>query len=290
MDEKSKEATVGIVVSLVIGTLVAAAGSAGSVDVGGMPVFAVGAIIAFVVNWIAFVPAYRAGTEHYYDITGTATYLTVLVVALALSDGLDARAFIAAAMVAVWGLRLGTFLFRRVRKDGGDGRFDDIKTHGLRFFMTWTLQGLWVFLTMAAALAIITSETREPLGVVGFLGIAVWLGGFAIEAIADQQKRAHRAEVGGGKFITTGLWAWSRHPNYFGEITLWTGMAILSLPILSGTRWAMLISPVFVFLLITKVSGIPLLKQRGMEKWGDDPEYLAYLERTPLLVPRPPKA
>ena len=73
-------------------------------------------------------------------------------------------------------------------------------------------------------------------------------------------------------FITSGLWSWSRHPNYFGEITLWTGIAIMAIPVLSGWQWVCLISPVFVTLLLTKVSGIPLLEKKAREKWGDDPE------------------
>ncbi len=211
------------------------------------------------------------------------------LLAVVLSDELDARAVVVALMVLTWALRLGSFLFRRVKRDGRDGRFDRIKTNPLRFFMTWTLQALWVLLTLACALAIITGVERESFGVVAVIGTVVWIAGFAIEVAADRQKSAFKQEpANDGRFITTGLWAWTRHPNYFGEIVLWVGIAIMALPVLTGWRWVTLISPVFVVLLLTRVSGIPLLEKRGQHRWGDDPAYRDYVERTPVLIQRPP--
>ncbi len=282
---------IGIVASIAIGVLVALAGSSGSVEVGSFPVFAICAALAYLINWIVFVPSNAAQTEAYYDLTGSITYVSVVAAAVVLSDDLDARAWIAAILVAVWAGRLGSFLFRRVKRDGRDGRFDAIKTNPLRFFMTWTLQGLWVLFTAACALAIITAADREELEWVGYVGIALWAVGFVIEVVADQQKSAFKRDpANDGRFITSGLWSWSRHPNYFGEITLWIGMAVLALPILSGWRWVMLISPVFVIVLLTRISGIPLLEARGAKRWGDDPDYRAYVERTSVLVPRPPRS
>ena len=245
MTSQNRNSIIGIVASVAIGGLVVLAGSQGSTSVGSITVFALVGLLAFVINWLAFIPANRAKTEHYYDLTGSFTYLTVVVSALLLSDDLDARAVIVAVMVGMWALRLGTFLFRRVRRQGSDGRFDQIKTDPLRFFMTWTLQGLWVLLTAASALAIITGTERSSIGWVAALGIAVWVAGFGIEIVADQQKSAFKKDPANeGRFIRSGLWAWSRHPNYFGEITLWIGIAIMALPVLSGWRWVTLISPV----------------------------------------------
>lgn len=287
-DDTRRRSIIGITASVVIGGLVAAAGSVASADVGGLPVFALCAVLAFVVNWVAFVPAYAARTEKYYDITGTATYLTITTVAVVASADLDLRAVLAAVMVAAWALRLGIFLFRRISASGGDDRFDDIKHDPLRFFMSWSLQGLWCLMTAAAALAIITAGEREAMGVVGWVGFAVWAAGWTIEIVADQQKNAFREAGRPGGFISSGLWAWSQHPNYFGEITLWTGMAIMSLPVLEGARFAVLLSPVFVYLLLTRVSGIPMLRRKTKQRFGDDPEWQAYDDATPLLVPRPP--
>lgn len=290
MADTTRTSLIGIVGAGVIGALISWAGSAGSVEVGGWPVFAICGLLAFVINWAAFIPANLAKTERYYDLTGSLTYLTVILVAVLLSDGLDARAMIVTAMVAVWAVRLGSFLFRRIRREGKDRRFDQIKTNSVRFLMTWTLQGLWVLLTAAAALAIITSEERKPIGWVAVAGILIWVAGFAVEVVADRQKSAFRQNpANDGRFISSGLWAWSRHPNYFGEITLWTGIALMAIPILSGWRFAVLVSPVFVALLIMMVSGVPMLEARADKRWGDEEEYRVYKRNTPVLVLRPPR-
>lgn len=290
MEDTNRRSLIGISAAVVIGTLVALAGSDGSREVGSVPIFALCGLLAFVINWVVFIPSSRAQTERFYDLTGSITYLTVTIVALALSGDLDARAVIVGTMVGVWAIRLGTFLFRRIRRDGRDGRFDEIKTNPLRFLMAWTIQGLWVLFTAAAALAIITSTERRTLGWVGILGIVVWVAGFAIEVVADRQKSAFKDDPANeGRFIASGLWAWSRHPNYFGEITLWTGIAVMALPILSGWSWVVLVSPVFVTLLLTRLSGIPMLEARADERWGHEPEYQEYRRSTPVLVPRPPQ-
>ncbi len=290
MDDQARRSIIGTSAAIVIGALVAWAASDGSTTVGSIAVFALCGLAAYVINWMVFIPSNAAKTEKFYDLTGSATYLTVTLVAVLLSDGLDTRAWLVAVMVWVWAVRLGTFLFRRISRDGRDGRFDQIKTDPLRFFMTWTIQGLWVLLTAAAALAIITSSERRSLGWIGMVGILVWLAGFVIEVVADRQKSAFRRDpANSGRFINTGLWAWSRHPNYFGEITLWTGIAVMALPLLSGWRWVVLISPVFVYLLITRVSGVPMLERRADTRWGGEPEYEEYKKATPVLVLRPPR-
>lgn len=281
----------GIGGAVLVGALIIAAGSSGSSTIGSISVFGLAGALAYVINWLVFVPSNIAKTEHYFDLTGSATYVTVVIVALVLSDDLDTRALVVAAMVVIWAVRLGSFLFLRIRRAGRDGRFDEIKVDSARFFMTWTLQGLWVLLTLACALAIITATERVSLGWIGVVGIAVWIVGFAIEVIADRQKSEFkRNPANEGRFISGGLWAWSRHPNYFGEIVLWSGIAIIALPVLSGWRWLMLISPIFVFLLLTRISGIPMLERRATERWGGEEDYERYVANTPVLIPRPPRS
>ena len=283
------ESLIAIVVALLVAAGVAWAGSQGGVTVAGLPLFALAAVVAFAIQWAVFVPSCRAQTEHWYDLTGSLTYLTVTIGTLLLASRFDARSLLLALLVSIWAVRLGSYLYRRIQKAGADTRFDDIKPSFTRFLMAWTLQGLWVFLTLAAALAAMTAASAPPFGLMGWLGAAVWAAGFAIEAIADAQKQAFRADAANqGRFIQSGLWAWSRHPNYFGEIVLWTGIALIALPALSGWQYVTLISPLFVYLLLTRVSGIPMLESRADERWGDEPEYQAYKSRTPVLFPRPP--
>jgi steroid 5-alpha reductase family enzyme len=246
--------------------------------------------ICFALNWLVFVPSYAARTERYFDLTGSLTYLAAVGCAVALG-GRDPRALLLALLVCVWALRLGSFLFARISREGADRRFDDLKQDFARFLLTWTLQGLWVFLTLACALAAITASSTRPLGALAVLGAVVWTAGFAIEVIADRQKAVFRADPANrDRFISTGLWAWSRHPNYCGEILLWAGVALIALPVLSGWSLLTLVSPLFVYVLLTRVSGIPMLESRSDAKWGDDSEYRAYKARTPVLWLRPPTA
>ena len=290
MSESSNaQVLAAIAIAIAIGAAMSWAGSDGGDRVGDISVFALCGVLAFVINWLAFIPSALKQTEHYYDLVGGITYVTVILVAVLLSSELDLRGMLVAAMVLMWSLRLATFLFQRISKAGGDSRFDDIKTRPQKFFMAWTLQGLWVLLTAAAALAVITGGVREPLGAVGIAGIALWSFGILIESVADRQKTKFKADPDNeGKFINVGLWAWSRHPNYFGEILLWTGMAIVAVPVLQGWQWATLISPVFVTILLTKVSGIPALEEKADERWGGQDGYEEYKRRTPVLIPKPP--
>ena len=291
MKKADRNALLGVLISVIVGLGVALAGSQGGGTVLGIPVFALAVGMAFVIQWLVFIPSYLLRNEHFYDLTGSITYISVTVVAVLLSPKADGRSILLLALVVIWAARLGTFLFRRIRKAGKDARFDELKTSFSRFLLTWTLQGLWVSFTLAAALAAITSTTREGLDAFALIGFLVWALGFAFEVVADAQKSRFRADPANkGKFIQSGLWAWSRHPNYFGEIVLWIGVAIITLPILQGWQWVTLISPVFVTLLITRVSGLPMLEKRADEKWGGQEDYETYKERTPVLIPWPPRS
>ncbi|MFW6199729.1 MAG: DUF1295 domain-containing protein, partial [Gemmatimonadota bacterium] len=254
----------------------------------GIPVFALCVVVAFLVQWAAFVPAFLLQTEKFYDLTGSLTYLTVTGLALTLGPVPDAGALLLGMMVAIWATRLGTFLFRRALREGGDRRFDEIKPSFVRFLNTWTLQGLWVTITAAAALAAITSLEQPDLGPWAVLGVLVWGFGFLFEVVADHQKAEFRADPANeGEFIRSGLWSLSRHPNYFGEIVLWAGVALTAFPALQGWQHATLLSPLFVYLLLTRVSGIPMLEEKADERWSGREDYERYKEETPVLVPGP---
>jgi steroid 5-alpha reductase family enzyme len=289
MKKADRNALVAFPVVVLVGAGVALAGSQGGAKAGGIPVFAACVALAFLIQWLAFIPALLLQTEGFYDLTGSFTYIAVTVVAVVLGPTPGSRSYLLLALVVIWAARLGSYLFRRIRKAGKDTRFDAIKPSFIRFLNAWTLQGLWVTLTLAAASAAITTTLRKDLAVLALIGLLVWLAGFAIEVAADHQKSRFRADPANkGTFIRAGLWAWSRHPNYFGEITLWIGVALIALPVLRGWQWVTLVSPVFVFLLLTRVSGVPLLEKKADERWGGQSDYEAYKRRTSMLVPLPP--
>ena len=246
-------------------------------------------VLAFVIQWIAFLPAYIFQTEKFYDLTGSLTYLTVVWYALTFSSNhfsdLSISNITIVLLITFWALRLGSFLFMRIHKDGEDKRFRSIKPSATQFFMTWTLQGLWVSLCSMCALTAISSESGVVVNALFYIGLALFIYGFSIEIIADKQKSRFRSiPENRDSFITTGLWAKSRHPNYFGEIVLWTGIACISFSSLKGMQYLTLISPIFTYLLLVYVSGVRMLEARADKKWGNDQTYIKYKDETSKLL------
>ncbi|MFZ2518652.1 MAG: DUF1295 domain-containing protein [Anaerolineae bacterium] len=286
MKTTDRNALIAFPILILVGFLIALAGSQGGVLIFGVPLFALSVGLAFLIQWLAFIPAYLLQTEKFFDLTGSITYISVISIAIAFSAGADARSLLLSALVVIWAIRLGSFLFGRIKKAGKDDRFDELKPSFIRFLNVWTIQGLWVTFTMAAALVAITTTTRKELDVFAIVGFLIWIFGFAIEVMADSQKSRFSANPENkGKFIQTGLWSRSRHPNYFGEIILWIGIAVIAFPVLQGWQWVALISPVFVTLLLTRVSGVPLLENKADKKWGGQEDYESYKKRTPVLIP-----
>lgn len=287
MTQADRRAWMSIPLVVLLGATVAAAGSQGGATVAGAPVFALAVSAAFVIQWVVFLPSFAARTERFFDLTGSMTYVSITLLAVVLTGGVDARGLLLAGMVLAWALPLGTFLFRRVSRAGKDDRFDALKESFAQFLLVWTLQGLWVTLTAAAAWVAITSERQVPLGWLAIVGGALWAGGFGLEVVADRQKSRFNADPATrGRFIATGLWAWSRHPNYLGEILLWSGVALVAAPSFQGWQWVAVVSPLFVTALLTRVSGVPLLERKSDARWGGQAEYEAYKRNTPLLIPR----
>ncbi|MFJ4223259.1 DUF1295 domain-containing protein [Microbacterium sp. NPDC089695] len=285
----SRTSLIAIAIALVIGALVALAGSQGGEKIGGIPMFAIAVAAAFAIQVVVYIPSAIARTERFFDLTGSVTFIVISVGLLLLAPLPDARSWVLAAMVILWAVRLGSFLAVRVHKAGSDGRFDEIKTSPLRFLQTWVIQGAWVSLTAAAAWIAIGADAgaRATFGWLSVVGVVVWAVGMIVEVVADVQKSRFRADPANrDEFIRTGLWSRSRHPNYFGEIVIWVGVFLTAAPALSGWQWVAVISPLFVILLLTRVSGIPLLEARAEKKWGDRADYIAYRDSTPVLIPR----
>jgi len=245
-------------------------------------------ILAFLIQWVAYIPAYVFQTEKFYDLTGSLTYLSVTWYALILASSDFANANVAniviILLISLWALRLGSFLFMRIHKDGEDKRFRTIKPSATQFFMTWTLQGLWVSLCSMCALTAISSDSGVVVNALFYFGLGLFLLGFSTEIVADNQKSKFRSfPENRDKFITTGLWAKSRHPNYFGEIVLWAGIAVMSFSSLEGWQYLTLISPIFTYILLVYVSGVRMLEARADIKWGHDENYKKYKSNTPVL-------
>ena len=277
-------------VFMIIFLVVSAVGK-NSVILNGYPAVLYCAVICVGMQWVAWIPASIGKTERFYDLTGGLTYITIVGFSLwagSRSEPISSRELIVSLLVVIWSLRLSSFLYLRIHRTGKDGRFDKLKTSSIRFLVPWTIQGLWVFLTMIVVIVINTQADSAPaLGIWDGIGLSIWILGFSIEVIADNQKTVFNSEPNNqGKWIDCGLWSYSRHPNYLGEVLLWTGIAFFGVSCFTGLEKIAWISPLFIYLLLTKISGTPILDRRALEKWGDDSEYQIYRKNTPLLFPR----
>ena len=288
----SFSAYVSSIIAVCFASLTALACAQGGLQSEGMPVLFICLGTAFLFQWLIFIPSFIWQTEHYFDLTGSITFLTITGIAFYFKSNLssgsaDTRSIMLLVLVYIWAMRLGGFLFIRIHLAGEDKRFRKWKKSFPLFLRTWTLQGLWVFITCLAALTTITSAKVSKVDVTFYLGVVLWVCGFIIEVTADLQKTRFRAEKKNkDKFIQSGLWSFSRHPNYLGEIILWLGIAIIAMPVLWGWQYVSLLSPLFVYLILTKVSGIPILEALAEKHWGKQKDYQAYKKNTPLLFPR----
>ena len=242
--------------------------------------------MAVLIQFVIFLPSFLFQTEKFYDLTGSLTYISVTSIAYFSLDNPSTIDTILYLYVIVWAGRLGIFLFRRINKDGKDERFDKAKKKFFWFLQYWMGQAAWVVFSAGASILAILSPVEAELEVLAFIGIFLWWLGFLIEVISDYQKRKFR-ETSDPKteFISTGLWARSRHPNYFGEITLWVGMAVISLSSLSGIEYVTaVVSPLFVYLLLRKAEGVPMLERIADERYGELSDYQEYKANTPVLM------
>jgi len=261
-----------------------------SIELSGMNLIGQLLVMIFAIQWLAYIPAFLLKTEKFYDLTGSFTYVAAILFALYSTNNpqnLDLGSLIIGTAIIIWAIRLGSFLFIRIHKDKKDGRFDSIKTSFSQFLMTWTLQGMWVFICSSAALVAIANPTGVVVNSVFIVGLGLFILGFVVEVIADNQKSAFRSiPENKDSFINEGLWARSRHPNYFGEITLWTGITVMGISTFEGMNYLALFSPIFTYLLLNFVSGVRMVEYRGHKKWGHQEDYQAYIKNTPKLLPK----
>lgn len=244
--------------------------------------------LSLAINWlVGLAHALPNNSEKFFDATGSVTYLTLISCATYFSTTHKLRQILDSLMVAVWCIRLGSFLLSRILRDGKDSRFDEMKKSSVRFLGVWTLQAVWCFLVSSPVLVVISSEScaTSPTPY-DFAGWSIWVCGFIFEVAADRQKDVFRADPANHKkFITTGLWAYSRHPNYFGEIMMWAGLCVSASSCLQQWEWLAWMSPLTTWLLLMKVSGVPALEAKGKNTWGGQPAYEWYMAKTPCIVP-----
>ena len=243
-------------------------------------------LLSVIIQIIFFIPSFFLKTEKLYDLIGSTTYIFVALIAYLSVDNKTTTDTILLFFVIIWGTRLGTYLFKRIQRDSEDVRFEKAKRNFFWFLQYWMGQALWVSITSCAGVIAILKPESDTLNIYGYIGITIWIFGFTFEVIADLQKNNFKKSQNTTQnYISTGLWSKSRHPNYFGEITLWVGMYIISLSSFSGIEYLTIISPMFVYILLTRMSGINMLEKIADERYGHLDEYLEYKEKTPILVP-----
>ena len=246
--------------------------------------------VSLAVNAAFFAVAASRRTDVVTDLSYSLSF-AVLAIVLPFSGAREPLQLAASAMVLVWAVRLGGYLFRRILRIKVDHRFDEMRDRPLRFARFWLLQAVSVAVIMLPVSYVLGRDTAPAFGPWAIAGGAIWLIGLVIEAVADAQKSSFKStSKGRNGFITSGLWRYSRHPNYFGEMLVWWGLFVFAVPFLGGAAFAVVIGPLFITLLLLFVSGIPLLERSAEAKHGDDPAYREYKRRTSLLVPLPPRS
>jgi steroid 5-alpha reductase family enzyme len=258
-------------------------------------IFYVTLIVDFGLQLVFGVLSIILKTEKFYDFIGAITHISCAFLGAfydwdASKDFTQAKLaqVIQAVCISLWAGKLGAFLFYRVLKAGSDSRFEDAKKKPLVLLIYWMLQGMWVYLNLLPSLFMFFSKQKDTKVLyVSIIGWVLFLFGLVFETVSDYQKTVFRNDPANkGRFITTGLWSISRHPNYFGEIVLWYGILIAAAPFFD-TNWAYFAvpCPTLTALQICFLSGIPLLENGGLKRWGNDPEYAKYLSSVSVLVP-----
>jgi steroid 5-alpha reductase family enzyme len=247
-------------------------------------------LISLAVNAAFFAVAAIRKTDIVTDLSYSLSF-AVLAILLPLTGAREPVQLAASLFVLVWAVRLGGYLLGRILRIKVDHRFDEMRDEPLRFARFWLLQAISVAVIMLPVSYLLSRDSAPDVGFWAIAGAGIWLVGLGIEAVADAQKSAFKGKSENrDRFIGSGLWRYSRHPNYFGEILVWWGLFVYALPFLHGAAFAVVIGPLFITLLLLFVSGIPLLERSAEAKYGADPAYREYKRRTSILVPLPPRS
>jgi steroid 5-alpha reductase family enzyme len=248
-------------------------------------------LVSLLINGVFFLVAALLRTDVFTDITYSLSFIALAAIMLIFTPSASAAALVAACAVILWAVRLGGYLFWRILHIKVDHRFDDKRDSFAKFGAFWLLQAVSVWVIMLPVYGFFASAKAASLSPVLFIpGLVVFIAGFAIEAVADAQKYAFKSKPESkGEFMSRGVWKYSRHPNYFGEMLVWWGIALPGAFAFRGIEFLYFLGPVFITLLLLFVSGIPLLEKEADRKWGDRTDYREYKTRTSILVPLPNK-
>ena len=245
--------------------------------------------LIFAIQIVFFALSASFKTDKFTDLSYGLTFVAAVLILFFTKSNQSLVQIITAFLITVWGLRLAGYLFVRILKTKKDTRFDKIRNDPVKFAKFWFLQAIAIFIILLPALIILNTQKTASLSF--FLtGLVIWSAGFIVESIADQQKFVFKSKAENkDKWIPTGLWKYSRHPNYFGEILIWWGIFIIALPYLEGWLILSAVGPLFITCLLLFVTGIPTLEKKYEEKYKNDPDFAEYKLQTSLLVPLPPK-
>ncbi|CAN6478645.1 unnamed protein product [Victoria cruziana] len=247
------------------------------------------AIVTIGYQFLFFVVTALLRIDKVTDFAGSTNFVILAILTLCVRGLWHFRQVVLSLLVIIWGLRLGLFLLMRILQWGEDRRFDEMRNNIGKLAVFWIFQAVWVW-TVSLPVTVVNASGRSPgVRALDIIGWIMWFVGFSVEATADQQKLQFKNFPGNrGKWCNVGLWKFSRHPNYFGEILLWWGIFVAATPVLQGAEWLVVVGPVFLTGLLLFISGIPLLEDSTDKRFGTMAEYLLYKKTTSPLIPLPP--
>ena len=244
-------------------------------------------IIALAFNLIMLLFAYKFKTDKLTDLSYALTFVFIIALGFFLGSYSNLK-LILLIMILFWAFRLGIFLFIRIRKIKKDRRFDGIRENFLKFFGFWFFQGIAVWIILLPSLMFLSSAGK--ISIFSWIGFAIWFIGITLETFSDLQKYQFNNNNKKDKWVSTGLWRYSRHPNYFGEILCWLGIYLFSFSSLTDIQKILAFnSPIFIVILLIFITGLPKLEKYADKKWGKIKEYKEYKRKTSILIPWFPK-
>ncbi|XP_057770490.1 uncharacterized protein LOC130990293 isoform X2 [Salvia miltiorrhiza] len=247
------------------------------------------AIVTVAYQFFFFVITALLKFDKVTDFAGSTNFVILAILTLIVNGSWHFRQVILSLLVVMWGLRLGIFLLMRILQWGEDRRFDEMRENLAKLAVFWIFQAVWVW-TVSLPVTFVNASNRNPsLQAADIIGWIIWSVGILVEATADQQKLTFKNSPDNrGKWCDVGVWKYSRHPNYFGEIFLWWGIFVAATPVLKNAEWLVILGPIFLTLLLLFVSGIPLLEESADKKYGNIPAYRHYKRKTSPLILLPP--